>query len=293
MHNEDALEGLPTELLERLRSQNAKEFLESGEFVLYWMRTAIRVDENPALNTAIVLANRLQKPLLVYQGLTERYPFASDRHHSFVLQGARDVQKSCAESKISYALHVEREGHRGKHLKTLANRASVVVTEDMPTEPLRTWTEKLAKGIPCRLVVVDTSCVVPMQLVGKSYDRAFAFRDATKKHYAKRVTRVASSSVLNVEPPSSFELPFEPVDLQQTAIAQLVQQCAIDHSIGPVAHTRGGSTAGYERWNEFQTNSLSGYDRRRNNQLNDGVSWPSPSLHYRMSSPLLTAPEAP
>ncbi|MEM7558410.1 MAG: deoxyribodipyrimidine photo-lyase, partial [Planctomycetota bacterium] len=96
MHNEDVLEGLPTELLERLRSQNAKEFLESGEFVLYWMRTAIRVDENPALNTAIELANQLQKPLLVYQGLTERYPFASDRHHSFVLQGAKDVQAAFA-----------------------------------------------------------------------------------------------------------------------------------------------------------------------------------------------------
>ena len=189
MQENDILESLPAELLERLRSENAKEVLQSGEFILYWMRTAIRVDENPALNTAIQLANQLQKPLLVYQGLTERYPFASDRHHSFVLQGAKDVQLAFKEREIQYALHVERKGHRGKHLKTLADRAAVVVTEDMPTEPLRTWTEKLAKTISCRLVAMDCACVVSMRLVRKSYDRAFAFRDATRKYYAKRVTR--------------------------------------------------------------------------------------------------------
>ena len=292
MQASDVLGSLPAELLERLRSENAKELLQSGEFVLYWMRTAIRVDENPALNTAIELANRLQKPLLVYQGLTERYPFASDRHHSFVLQGAKDVQQAFAAREIQYALHVEREGHRSKHLRTLADRAAVVVTEDMPTEPLRTWTEKLAKVIPGRLVAVDSACVVPMQLVGKSYDRAYAFRDATKKHYAKRVTRGALNSVINVEPHSSFQLPFEPVDLQQTTVAQLVQQCAIDHSIGPVAHTHGGSKAGYERWNKFQANGLSSYDRRRNNALIDGVSRLSAYLHYGMISPMRIAREA-
>ncbi|MEC8556138.1 MAG: FAD-dependent oxidoreductase [Planctomycetota bacterium] len=292
MQETDILESLPAELLERLRSENAKEFLQSGEFVLYWMRTAIRVDENPALNTAIQLANQLQKPLLVYQGLTERYPFASDRHHSFVLQGAKDVQLAFTEREIQYALHVERDGHRGRHLKTLADRAAVVVTEDMPTEPLRTWTEKLAKIVSCRLVTVDCACVVSMQLVRKSYDRAFAFRDATKKYYAKRVTRRGLDSVLDVEQHKPIQLPFEQVDLQQTAIAHLVQQCSVDHSIGPVAHTRGGSKAGYKRWNEFQTNGLSNYDRRRNNALIDGVSRLSAYLHYGMISPMRIAREA-
>lgn len=263
-----------------------------GEYVLYWMRTAIRAKENPALDTAIEFANRLELPILVYQGLSERYPYASDRHHTFILQGARDVQRAFAASRIAYALHVERPGHRGSHLKSLGRRAAVVVTEDMPTEPLRSWTVGLSRAIRCSLFAVDTACVVPMQLVGNSYERAFAFRNATKKLYSERVSLDPDDYQPKTPSPSSTELPFEPVDLQDTDIARLVSQCEIDHSIGPVPQTPGGSVAGYQRWQDFQKNGLSTYDRRRNNALIDGVSRMSPYLHYGMVAPTRIAREA-
>ncbi len=90
---------LPSALAERTRLLGRKQVSSEGDFVLYWMRTAIRTDENPALNVAIEFANQLGLPLLVYQGLSERYPFASDRHHTFVLQGARDVQLAIDQQK--------------------------------------------------------------------------------------------------------------------------------------------------------------------------------------------------
>jgi photolyase PhrII len=285
-------DSLPPSLAERTRLTGRQELDASGEFVLYWMRTAIRVDENPALSVAIKFANRLGLPLLVYQGLTERYPFASDRHHTFVLQGARDVQLAFAEKYIIYALYVERPGHRGPHLRTLAQRAAVVVTEDMPTEPLRSWTTGLSRVIQCSLFVVDTACIVPMRLVGKSHDRAFAFRNATQKLYEQRVSAVPSECELETPPPHPLNLPFEPVNLQTTDIASLVSQCEIDHSIGPVPHTPGGSTAGYQRWQDFKQKGLSTYENRRNNALVDGVSRLSPYLHYGMVAPTRIAREA-
>lgn len=283
---------LPQLLAERTGLLGCNLVNPGGDFVLYWMRTAIRTDENSALNVAIESANELGLPLLVYHGLSERYPFASDRHHTFVLQGARDVQLEFAEKNIEYALHLERRGHRGPHLKTLANRAAVVVTEDMPTEPLRRWTVALSLGLPCGIFVVDTACIVPMRLVGKSYERAFAYRNATKKLYDERVPLGPIHAELRTGVHRSIDLPFVPVDLQNVSLDDLVSQCEIDHSIGPVPDSIGGTVAGYQRWQEFKDNGLSHYDRRRNNALVDGVSRMSPYLHYGMVSPMRIARES-
>ena len=290
--HQELLTSLPIELAERVRPIGGKPLGSGGKFVLYWMRTAIRVDENQALSVAIELANQLKLPLLVYQGLSERYPYASDRHHTFVLQGARDVQQTFADRNIPYVLHVDRNENRGPHLKTLANQAVLVVTEDMPTEPIRRWTNHLSRSIGCRLLAVDTACVVPMQLVGKSYERAYAFRNATKKLYAERIENPPEE----FKPPSvttaSIDLPFKPVDLTEVSIADLVGQCEVDHSIGPVPHTTGGSVAGYARWETFKRDSIKLYAGRRNNPLADGISRLSPYLHYGMIAPTRIAREA-
>ncbi|MGB7326681.1 MAG: FAD-dependent oxidoreductase [Rubripirellula sp.] len=288
----DLCQSLPAGLLERTRLLNSKPVLGRGQFVLYWMRTAIRVDENPALNVAIELANQLDVPLLVYQGLSKRYPYASDRHHTFVLQGARDVQLELANRNIPYVVHVERPGHRDPHLKTLARCASVVVTEDMPTEPLRRWAVSLSRAIPGAMMLVDTACVVPMQLVGRGYDRAYEYRDATKAMYAQRVSLTHDDSVLRTDIQSSIDLPFESLDLQDCDIARLAGQCEIDHSVGPVPHTIGGAIAGYQRWQDFKTKGLTNYARQRNDPLVDGVSRMSAYLHYGMVSPTRIAREA-
>lgn len=55
------------------------------------MRTAVRGHENPALDVAITRANDRGVPVLVYHGVSERHPYPSDRHHAFILEGARDV----------------------------------------------------------------------------------------------------------------------------------------------------------------------------------------------------------
>ena len=119
-------------VVETLRQVVADSYALIGQtHICHWRRTAIRTDENPALNVAIHFANRLGLPLLVYQGLSERYPFASDRHHTFILHDARDVQLAFADKNITCLFHVERPGNRGPHLRTLVQRAAVLVSEDI------------------------------------------------------------------------------------------------------------------------------------------------------------------
>lgn len=283
---------LPEHLHERMREAAKRGLNRDGRFVLYWMHHALRGHENPALDLAIVTAEHLGLPVFVYQGLPERYPYASDRHHAFIMQGARDAHNELSSRNIGSAFHVERPGHRGSHLQHLASRSAVVVTDDLPTEPITGWVERLSAKIATPVWLVDTACVVPMKLVGRAYERAFAYRDATSNLLEKRLRQHWPEQANPRERFSPPDLPFTPVDLNAEEFHSLIAECEIDHSVGPVPHTLGGSGAGYSRWDEFKVDRLRRYAADRNDALRDGVSRLSAYLHYGMVSPLRIAREA-
>ena len=291
---------LPAHLAERIHRVRAPGVPGPGAegeaahpFVLYWMRTAVRGHENPALDVALHLSADRGVPLFVYHALSERYPWASDRHHRFILDGAVDVAGELAGRRIGYAFHLERPGHRGPHLVELARRAAAVVTEDMPVRPLTDWTEALARRSGQDVVTVDTACLVPMRSVAEgATDRAYRFRKATA---ARREATLPRPWPEQPDPERAFvppDLPFEPVDLDTADPAELVASCCIDHAVGPVPHSPGGSRAGYARWAAFRAEGLRSYAGARNNPLVPGVSRMSPYLHYGQVSPFRIAREA-
>ncbi|MFM7056670.1 MAG: FAD-dependent oxidoreductase [Planctomycetota bacterium] len=281
---------LPTQLSERCRVVVDGTPGHSGG-VLYWMCTAVRTEENPALDAAILLAHDLQRPLLVYHALSEQYPFASDRHHTFILEGALDVQQQLRRRQIPYVFHLERPGHREDWLKQLADAAAIVITEDMPTDPAAAFLRGLSSRTQTPIVAVDTACICPMQLAGRAWDRAFQFRDAVSKHHRER---------LQADWPEVQERPvawepgfngFASLELQPAALPDLVGACHIDHSVGPVVDTPGGTAAGMERWHAFRGQGLRQYAAKRNSPLIPGVSRMSAYLHYGMVSPFRIARE--
>jgi photolyase PhrII len=287
-------QSLPPALAERLRwlVSPADAQHQPGEFVLYWMHSAMRGHENPALDVAICLARQNGLPLLVYHALSEDYPYSSDRFHAFILQGQRDVQRELADRGIESHFHLARDGDRGPHLRDLTRRAAVLVTEDMPVHPLVGWMERLVARTSTPIAMVDASCIVPMQLSSKSYQRAFEYRDATKELYEERIDREYSEQQIDCE---FFQgpMPFKSLDLQDVCLASLIAGCRIDHSIAPVADTPGGTRAGYKRWNQFRTNGLNGYEEERNDASNrHGVSRMSAYLHFGMVSPFRIARQA-
>ena len=285
---------LPAHLAERVDAATPSTVATpAGDYVLYWARTALRAHENPALDTAIALGAALGVPVFVYHALSERYPYASDRHHLFILEGAREFAAALDARGIGTAFHLEREGHRGPHLITLAERACAVITELLPVAPFVAWTDRLRAAITSPVWQVDTSCVVPMTLTTKAYDRAFVYRDATARLRAERVSR-AWPEVETVGEPFVPDLPFTPIGFANADFAALVATCDIDHAVGPVADTRGGERAGYARWTHFvESGRLDRYDRTRNDPTNgNGVSRMSAYLHYGMVSPFRLAREA-
>jgi photolyase PhrII len=292
---------LPSHLRERTRvlprrqrsipsNQDGSAVRSEGP-VLYWTHHAQRVDENPALDTAIHLACAMGKPLLVTQGLSQHYRYASDRHHVFQLQSARDLSRAYRERRIRFALHVETIEDETRSLLQLARNASIVVTDDFPGEPTDRWVQRLCYLPHLTCIAVDTACVVPMRLVGRAFDRAFAFRDAIQPLVAERIDQ-PWPVVEHTPTPYEGELPFQPTDIESVELDDLVSHCRIDHGIAPVADTCGGSIAGYRRWADFVAGPIRQYASKRNDPLSGVASRMSAYLHYGMVSPMRLAREA-
>ena len=82
------------------------------------------------------------------------------------------------------------------------------------------------------------------------------------------------------------DLPFTPVDLEGP-LAPLIEACAIDHGVGPVADTPGGSEAGYRRWSAYRRRGLGSYAQTRNDPLKSGASRMSAYVNAGMIDPLV------
>ena len=61
---------------ERISILNRKA-VQKGAWVLYWMQQSQRAHDNPALETAIAQANRLELPVLVAFALADSYDRAT------------------------------------------------------------------------------------------------------------------------------------------------------------------------------------------------------------------------
>lgn len=263
---------------------------KAAGYVLYWMHHAVRAEENPALDTACSLAAMLNAPLLVYQGLAGRHPFNNDRHHTFILEGGRDVHDSLAEKGIRHAFHLATDPAEPGPLRELIQDAALVVTEDYPAPPFPQWRRALMAAAGTSWLLVDASCIVPMRSIGKGYSRAYHFRNRMGDDALQRA---------DLDWPESTAIPNRwqgvvrgEVDWTRE-IHELVAGCRIDHAVPPVPHTRGGSIAAEQRWTRFLEVGLTAYAKKRNNPtVEDGVSRMSAYLHHGHISPFRIARDA-
>jgi photolyase PhrII len=287
------LKALPEPLRERCRVLKPGACVR-GEFVLYWMHHAVRGHENPALDTAIAISNQLRVPVLVYQGLSGNHPYNNDRHHRFILEGARDAHREIATRGVRAAFHLPLDPSAPSPLPRLVEKAAVFIVEDFPAPPFPRWTARLAEGCTAPVIAVDGSCLVPMQQQPRRFARAYEFRQHNQAEFARRLSAGWREAVAEL---AGFggALPFDPLDLQQADFTTRVAECEIDHAVPPIPGTRGGSAAGYTRWQRFRDAGLSGYARHRNDAAApwpQGVSRLSPYLHHGHVSPFRIAREA-
>ena len=66
--------------------------MQLGKYVLYWMRTAVRAHENPALDAAREQAKAAGQPLVVIAFVLTSHTHPTARRFKFWLEGFRDAQ---------------------------------------------------------------------------------------------------------------------------------------------------------------------------------------------------------
>ena len=276
-----------------------------GEFVLYWTHSALRCAENPALDAALLLAHTLGLPVVVVGLMRTDHAHATLRRCHFEYSGLKSLREEYAKRDLTMILGAGMESKA--LLEHLARRAAAVVTEEMPVDPHRRWLRDLSAAIgtgtlQAGMWAVDASCLVPMQRVGRAYESARAFRDATAAARRATLAGLVAYGVLDRSPPALVVPNFVPANLPTAALVSahddrgIAELCpAADPTVPciPGSPPASGPSAARQRWADYVRRGLKKYPSRRNDPTDlDGVSRCSHFHHYGMLSPFAVAADA-
>ena len=270
--------------VERVQDLNEADVREGG-YVLYWMQSSQRAEQNHALEYAVQRANDLDQRLLVVFGLTDDYPEANLRHYTFMLEGLKDAQEAIEKRGIEM---VVREGSPEEVALETGKDASLIVTDRGYMRPQKKWREKVAREADCLLTQVESDVVVPVELAsGKQEHAARTLRPKIQEYLedflvALRPTRVEKRST---------NLQEDGLDLSD--VEKVLDGMDLDRSVGALSHLyKGGNSEAKKIFRRFLKQGLGDYDANRNQPQTDHVSHMSKYLHFGHVSPIWLALQA-
>lgn len=270
---------------ERVASLNDKPMNAKARYVLYWMQMFKRVENNHSLIWAIRKANELKVPLVVYEGLKYYYPWASDRIHTFILEGVEEKRKAFEELGIRYIFYLQRDGDSPKQtVAKLAKDAALIVTDDFPCFIIPEHNRRIAERASIAVHAVDSNGIIPMSKFEKEEYAAYTIRPKIKKLLDRYLKPPPEESLVTDSLALEIDCPETAVNADN--IAELVAECDIDHSVAPSEIYKGGTIAGRKRLADFVKHILPDYEIARSKPDRDGSSRLSSYLHFGYLSPL-------
>lgn len=276
----------------RVFNRNNKNVREDGKFVLYWMQVNRRVEYNFALEYAVAWANKLDLPLLVYEGLRMDYPWASDRIHSFILEGMKENLEFFSDSEFSYFPFVESKKGEGKGLvKSLCEEAALIVSDEFPVFIIPEHNKAIAEKAEVPFYTVDSNGVLPMELTKKEPYSAFIFRRNVQKYFKEAYQNPPKRNPLEelknrnkVELSAEFLSDYQHAENHLNDIFKFISSIEIDHSV-TVLDLKGTREAALKQMDIFLDSRLSKYADERNHPDKRAYSGLSPYLHFGKISP--------
>lgn len=272
----------------RIRSLNSEPINSSGQYVLCWLTAARRLTWNFTIDRAVELAEKLKKPVLLFEAIRLDYPWASRRLHAFVIQGMRSNQEHAAKSGHLYVPYIERSHGDGAGLiEALAKDASVVVTDDFPCFFLPRMINSVARRVPVAMECVDGNGLLPMRAAESVYPTAYAFRRFLQKTLANHLghspapDRLASARIpAGLSCPSVLQGKWAIADRELLSASNAVlSQLPIDQEVREGVPA-GGVVAASVCLQRFLKQNLSRYGEERNDPDADVASGLSPYLHF-------------
>lgn len=252
-----------------------------GNYVLYWMHSAVRVQYNHALIYAAGIANKLDLPLLVYFGLTENYPEANLRHFKFMLEGlvetSNDLKKKGIKTVVWMIDPVD-------GIINLAAEAAAVITDFGYLKIHESWIYRAAGEIRSKFIAVESNVIVPVRSASpKEEYSAATFRPRIRKLVNLYLDGVKDVRVNR----TSLDFKLKSINLNNTG--SILAELNIDRTVAPVDWIKGGTSRAVRLLNSFIRKKLDLYPDRRNDPSLDFSSHMSPYLHFGQISPVYIA----
>ena len=277
---------MATRKIQRERVQNLNEAdVREGDYVLYWMQSSQRAEQNHALEYAVKRANELDQRLLVVFGLTDDYPEANLRHYTFMLEGLKDVQEALEKRGIKMAV---RKGSPEEVALDAGKHATLVITDRGYMRPQKKWREKVAGEAGCLVIQVESDVVVPVELASEK-------RETAARTLRPKIQEYIDDFLVGLTPTKiskqSLNLKAESLDLSD--IEKVLDGMDLDRSAGALSHLyRGGTSEAKKVFRRFLKDSFDAYTGHRNQPQTDDVSHMSKYLHFGQISPIWLVLEA-
>jgi len=268
---------------ERIKVLNSKE-VKRGKYVLYWMQASQRATYNQALEYAILKANELRQPLLVFFGITDHFPEANERHYTFMLEGLKETKQSLKERNIQMVI---RHKSPEQGVLRLAKKASLTVVDRGYLNIQKSWRRTVAERIDCPLIQVESDVVVPVEEVSPKEEYAAA---TLRPKIQKKLSHFLIPLPSNEPTISSLSMDFDSFEIDD--IEKTLLNLRIDRSVRRVHFFRGGTREAYKHLKVFLEEKLDRYPELRNDPTLDYLSHMSPYLHFGQISPLEIALKA-
>lgn len=257
--------------------------LAKGRYVGYWMQASQRAKWNHALEYAAMRANELRRPLVVFFGITDRYPGANRRHYPFLLDGIRETKRALARRGIGM---VVRRISPEEGAVEFSRDACLLVTDRGYTRAQRSWRSRAAERIGCPLVQVEGDAVVPVETVSDREEYSAAtIRRKIHRLLADFLLPLREVPVRKESHHLRFDRTFE-VEDREEALSLLSPGTGVPMPVRTVA---GGTKAAERALAGFLRDRLSRYPEERSDPNADATSGMSPYLHFGQISPLYIA----
>ncbi len=271
---------------QRVFRKNDNEPDENGDFIVYWMQTNHRFQYNYALEYAIGWANKLGKPLLIYEELTCDYRWASDRIHTFYLQGMAENAEIAEQKGLNYLPMVERVAGQSSDIwETLFKKACCLITDEYPVYFIRDRNETLGDQFDFMVRTVDSNGIIPLGMTEKAPYNAYFFRKIMQRNFVECYTAPPRENPLDQLKGQSLSLPKKYDEARRKSLKRInnphdfISKLDIRHDVKPIA-LEGTREAALGRLGSFIRHGLDQYDDHRNDPDLDATSGMSPWLHF-------------
>ena len=253
----------------------------AGSYVLYWMQQSQRAECNHALEYAVDMANELDRPLVVYFGLTDRFPGANERHYHFMLEGLLETARALESRGIQMILD---RASPEEGVVRRARDAAMVVVDRGYLRVQRLWRKKAAENLLCPLVQVESDVVVPLEEASRKEEYSAAtFRPKILPRLGEYLVPLPRKTPRR----DSLGLRFDSV--KASSPGELLGDMDISRDVRPVSWISGGTARAKKELSSFIADSLDDFAELRNDPSADMASNMSPFLHFGQISPLYIA----